>query len=130
MSEARQNARSFLIFVCSHARLFVRATYTFRRNPSPVLGLRFLSHSTVFTTEACGSLNAMPPACNGANGPRIRTQLTQLVPSSSADPSATLSADCAYDGDALRHDLASRGTTAIVPNKINRVNRFFFDRQA
>jgi transposase len=36
----------------------------------------------------------------------------------------------AYDGDALRHSLASRGATAVIPNKINRVNRFPFDRDA
>lgn len=45
-------------------------------------------------------------------------------------PSARLLADRAYDGDALRHSLASRGTTAVIPNKINRVNRFPFDRDA
>ncbi len=45
-------------------------------------------------------------------------------------PSARLLADRAYDGDALRHSLASRGTTAVIPNKINRVNCFPFDRDA
>ena len=45
-------------------------------------------------------------------------------------PSAMLLADRAYDGDALRHSLAARGTTAVIPNKINRVNRFPFDRDA
>ena len=30
----------------------------------------------------------------------------------------------------MRHSLAARGTTAVIPNKINRVNRFPFDRDA
>jgi transposase len=42
-------------------------------------------------------------------------------------PSARLLADRAYDGDALRHSLAERGTRAVIPNKVNRVNRFPFD---
>lgn len=42
-------------------------------------------------------------------------------------PSTRLLADRAYDGDALRHSLAQRGTLAVIPNKINRVNRFPFD---
>jgi transposase len=45
-------------------------------------------------------------------------------------PSARLLADRAYDGDALRHSLARRGTLAVIPNKINRVNRFPFDAEA
>ena len=42
-------------------------------------------------------------------------------------PAKRLLADRAYDGDALRHALASRGTLAVIPNKINRVRRFPFD---
>src|SRR3546814_8504833 len=45
-------------------------------------------------------------------------------------PSVRLLADRAYDGDALRHNLAARGTLAVIPNKINRVNRFPFDPDA
>jgi transposase len=30
----------------------------------------------------------------------------------------------------LRHDLARRGTLPVIPNKINRVNRFPFDPDA
>jgi transposase len=45
-------------------------------------------------------------------------------------PSLRLLADRAYDGDALRRTLADRGTTPVIPNKINRVNRFAFDRDA
>jgi len=45
-------------------------------------------------------------------------------------PSARLLADRAYDGDALGHSLARRGTLAVIPNKINRVNRLPFDPQA
>lgn len=45
-------------------------------------------------------------------------------------PSARLLADRAYDGDALRMSLAARGTLAVIPNKINRVNRFPFDADA
>ena len=45
-------------------------------------------------------------------------------------PSLRLLADRAYDGDALRHTLQERGTTPVIPNKINRVNLFAFDREA
>lgn len=30
----------------------------------------------------------------------------------------------------MRHDLARRGTLPVIPNKINRVNRFPFDPDA
>ncbi len=39
-------------------------------------------------------------------------------------------ADRAYDGDALRRTLTQRGTTPVIPNKVNRVNLFAFDRDA
>ncbi len=45
-------------------------------------------------------------------------------------PSPRLLGDRAYDGDALRHSIASRGTTAVIPNKVNRVNSFPFDATA
>ena len=45
-------------------------------------------------------------------------------------PSARLLADRACDGDAFRHNLAKRGTLAVIPNKINRVNRFPFHPEA
>ena len=45
-------------------------------------------------------------------------------------PSQRLLADRAYDGDALRRLLAERGTTPVIPNKINRVNRHPFDAAA
>lgn len=41
-----------------------------------------------------------------------------------------LLADRAYDGDVFRRSLAARGTTAVIPNKHNRVNRFPFDDDA
>ena len=44
-----------------------------------------------------------------------------------ARPSRHLLADRAYDGDALRRLLVERGTTPVIPNKINRVNRHPFD---
>ncbi|WEK40926.1 MAG: transposase [Candidatus Brevundimonas colombiensis] len=40
-----------------------------------------------------------------------------------ARPSQSLLADCAYDGDALRRLLSERGTTPVISNKVNRVNR-------
>ncbi len=45
-------------------------------------------------------------------------------------PSQSLLADRAYDGDALRRLLTERGTTPVIPNKINRVNRHPFDAAA
>jgi transposase len=45
-------------------------------------------------------------------------------------PSASLIGDKAYDVDHLRGLLRSRGTTAVIPNKITRVNRHPFDRLA
>ena len=45
-------------------------------------------------------------------------------------PSLRLLADRAYDGDALRFTLAQRGTTPVIPNKRNRINRFAFDPTA
>ena len=45
-------------------------------------------------------------------------------------PSASLIGDKAYDVDHLRDLLRSRGTTAVIPNKITRVNRHPFDRLA
>lgn len=45
-------------------------------------------------------------------------------------PSLHLLADRAYDGDALRRMLIERGTTPVIPNKINRVNRHPFDAAA
>ena len=42
-------------------------------------------------------------------------------------PSASLIGDKAYDVDHLRRLLRSRGTTAVIPNKITRVNRHPFD---
>lgn len=38
--------------------------------------------------------------------------------------------DRAYDSAALRQWLASRGTKAVVPNKINRKQPFTFDRRS
>ena len=45
-------------------------------------------------------------------------------------PSLNLLADRAYDGDALRQMLIERGTTPVIPNKTNRVNRHPFDASA
>jgi len=42
-------------------------------------------------------------------------------------PSRSLIGDKAYDVDHLRGLLRSRGTTAVIPNKITRVNRHPFD---
>ena len=47
-----------------------------------------------------------------------------------ARPAKRLLADRAYDGDALRRCLAGHGTTPVIPNKRNRVNRFPFDNDA
>lgn len=47
-----------------------------------------------------------------------------------ARPSRHLLADCAYDGDTLRRMPTERGTTPVIPNKINRVNRHPFDPAA
>jgi transposase len=49
---------------------------------------------------------------------------------SASRPSQILLADRAYDGDRLRSLLAARGTTPVIPNKINRVNRYPFDAAA
>jgi transposase len=43
------------------------------------------------------------------------------------EPSEELIADKAYDADHLRAFLQARGTLAVIPNKINRVNRYPFD---
>lgn len=45
-------------------------------------------------------------------------------------PSQSLLADRAYDGNALRRLLTQRGTTPVIPNKINRENRHPFDAAA
>jgi transposase len=42
-------------------------------------------------------------------------------------PSGSLIGDKAYDVDHLRRLLRARGTTAVIPNKITRVNRHPFD---
>lgn len=42
-------------------------------------------------------------------------------------PSASLIADKGYDADHLRNFLQSQGTTAVIPNKINRTNLYPFD---
>jgi putative transposase len=39
-------------------------------------------------------------------------------------------ADRAYDSDDLRQWLDERGTTAVIPNKCNRKNRFAFNKRA
>lgn len=71
-----------------------------------------------------------------------RPRVLQLSPGQASDivaayglilasaPSQRLLADRAYDGDALRRLLAERGTTPVIPNKINRVNRHPFDAAA
>ncbi|WEK39206.1 MAG: transposase [Candidatus Brevundimonas colombiensis] len=68
-----------------------------------------------------------------------RPRVLQLSPGQASDivaahdlivasrPSLRLLADRAYDGDALRRMLKERGTTPVIPNKINRVNRHPFD---
>ncbi len=43
------------------------------------------------------------------------------------EPSEELIADKAYDADHLRAFLRARRTLAVIPNKINRVNRYPFD---
>jgi transposase len=47
-----------------------------------------------------------------------------------ARPAQRLLADRAYDGDALRRRLTNQGTTPVIPNKRNRVNRFSFNNTA
>ena len=47
-----------------------------------------------------------------------------------ARPARQLLADRAYDGDALRRCLTGQGTTPVIPNKRNRVNRFPFNETA
>ncbi len=71
-----------------------------------------------------------------------RPRVVQLSPGQASDiaaahglliasrPSLSLLADRAYDGDALRSLLIERGTTPVIPNKINRVNRHPFDATA
>lgn len=71
-----------------------------------------------------------------------RPRVVQLSPGQASDivvahdlvlasaPSQSLLADRAYDGDALRRLLTERGTTPVIPNKINRVNRHPFDAAA
>ena len=71
-----------------------------------------------------------------------RPRVVQLSPGQASDivaahdlivasrPSLHLLADRAYDGDALRRMLIQRGTTPVIPNKINRVNRHPFDAAA
>lgn len=71
-----------------------------------------------------------------------RPRVLQLSPGQASDivaasdlilaarPSRHLLADRAYDGDALRRLLVERGTTPVIPNKINRVNRHPFDPAA
>jgi transposase len=44
------------------------------------------------------------------------------------EPSKELIADKAYDADHLRGFLQARGTLVVIPNKINRVNRYPFDQ--
>ncbi len=68
-----------------------------------------------------------------------RPRVLQLSPGQASDivaahdlilgarPSQSLLADRAYDGDALRRLLSERGTTPVIPNKVNRVNRHPFD---
>jgi transposase len=41
-----------------------------------------------------------------------------------------LLADKAYDSDSLREWLKTRGTKAVIPNKVNRKRRFSFDKTA
>ena len=45
-------------------------------------------------------------------------------------PAKKILGDRAYDSAALRGWLSDRGTTAVVPNKINRTRRFRFDRKS
>ncbi len=44
-----------------------------------------------------------------------------------APPMTALIADKAYDGDALRADIASRNATPVIPNKASRINLHPFD---
>jgi transposase len=71
-----------------------------------------------------------------------RLRVVQLSPGQASDivaahdlivasrPSLHLLADRACDGNALRRMLIERGTTPVIPNKINRVNRHPFDAAA
>jgi len=71
-----------------------------------------------------------------------RPRVLQLSPGQASDivaandlilgarASRCLLADRAYDGDALRRMLIQRGTTPVIPNKINRVNHHPFDAAA
>ena len=45
------------------------------------------------------------------------------------EPSKELIADKAYDADHLRAFLQARGTLVVIPNKVNRVNRYPFDQE-
>ena len=71
-----------------------------------------------------------------------RPRVLQLSPGQASDivaahdlivasrPSLRLLADRPYDGDALRRMLIECGTTPVIPNNINRVNRHPFDAVA
>jgi transposase len=54
------------------------------------------------------------------------TGAAQLL--SVTEPSMELIADKAYDADHLHAFLQARGTLVVIPNKINRVDHYPFDR--